>query len=432
MATVMDNQPYCLVLGGGGAKGVYHIGVWQALRELDIPVNAFIGNSIGAIVSAFLAQGAEQELLDIAHSINLNSLIKLSKNDSFSDEQTFQTHSIRHWQSAYKKIVEKRGLDTSPMRSMLESVIDEEKIRATNYDFGITTVNVTDFKPREIFVEEMEQGQLLNYIMASAAFPGFEQPKIEGKKYVDGGLYDNIPYSMAKRRGYRKIILVDISGMGFNRRPKTEGMHTVYIKNSIDMGNAFDFTPEFINDFWKLGYLDTHRAFASLTGYRYFLIPDQNIEQTWMSKNKATYEQERNKLKPIFPDEMKHDKRLLLKTLEVCANLLDIQRIEKYSYSSLKQAINLELEDTELQVENILIERNLNEETPPHKIIDAFAREVIQSKWFSENPYYYYLLTQRFQHNKAIEIAMTSLMKLKPELEVLNFYINNIRECNFP
>ena len=50
------NRGYCLVLAGGGAKGVYHLGVWKALRELGIEVDAFVGTSIGAVVAGLLAQ----------------------------------------------------------------------------------------------------------------------------------------------------------------------------------------------------------------------------------------------------------------------------------------------------------------------------------------------------------------------------------------
>uniref|UniRef100_UPI002A81C97F patatin-like phospholipase family protein n=1 Tax=Reinekea sp. TaxID=1970455 RepID=UPI002A81C97F len=82
----MRQQAYCLVLGGGGAKGVYHIGVWQALKEMAVPVDAFIGNSIGAVVAAFLAQGADEELLNIAGSINLSSLIQLNEGKALADE----------------------------------------------------------------------------------------------------------------------------------------------------------------------------------------------------------------------------------------------------------------------------------------------------------------------------------------------------------
>ena len=68
--TPQDSKTYCLVLSGGGAKGMYHIGVWRALQELEVPVNAFIGNSIGAIISAFLAQGLYKELEEIGTALD--------------------------------------------------------------------------------------------------------------------------------------------------------------------------------------------------------------------------------------------------------------------------------------------------------------------------------------------------------------------------
>ena len=51
-------QKTALVLGGGGSRGAYEIGVWQALRELGIPVNMVTGTSVGAINGAMIAQDA--------------------------------------------------------------------------------------------------------------------------------------------------------------------------------------------------------------------------------------------------------------------------------------------------------------------------------------------------------------------------------------
>ncbi|MDA3955463.1 patatin-like phospholipase family protein, partial [Oceanispirochaeta sp.] len=64
-----QKEKYCLVLSGGGAKGVYHLGAWKALSELGIEVDAFIGNSIGAIVAGFLAQGQTRALENIGDHI---------------------------------------------------------------------------------------------------------------------------------------------------------------------------------------------------------------------------------------------------------------------------------------------------------------------------------------------------------------------------
>ncbi|TCS41313.1 patatin-like phospholipase family protein [Reinekea marinisedimentorum] len=418
------DKPYCLVLGGGGAKGVYHIGVWQALQELQIPVNAFIGNSIGAIISAFLSQGAEEELLHIARSINIKSLIRLSKEEALTDEESMNRHPLKYWQAAYNNFVERKGLDTSPMRELLEGALNEEQIRNSGFDFGITTVNVSDFKPREVFIEDMEQGQLVNYVMASAAFPGFERPKIQGKQYVDGGLYDNVPYRMARRRGYRRIILVDISGIGFSRRPRTEGSQTVYIKNSIDMGNAFDFTPDFIHLFWQLGYLDAMRVFDELIGYEYFLTKNDALEKEFAGRQELRAQM--TPLLTLFPDAMRHDQRHLLKTLEVCGRMLRVERIKKYAYGELARAIDRAIDKTRSKANKFIAEHGLEAELPPLKLLDAFTQEVIQNKTLDENPYYYYFLAQKFPATKAVLLAQKYLLKATPELKILDFYMKNV------
>jgi len=421
---MITETPYCLVLGGGGAKGVYHIGVWQALQELNIPINAFIGNSIGAIVAAFLAQGAEDKLLEIAQSMNLNTLIRLSREEALTDEGSISRHPLKYWQAAYKNIVERKGLDTTPMRTLLEESLNEDKIRACGFDFGITTVNISDFKPREVFIENMEQNQLINYVMASAAFPGFEQPRIHGKKYMDGGLYDNVPYTMARRRGYRKIILVDISGIGFSRRPRTEGSQTIHIKNSVEMGNAFDFTPEFIQDFWQLGYLDTMRVFEQLIGYEYFLIANEDLEKTFA--NQSHFCSKVDQLANLFPNDMKHDKRHVLKILEVCSKLLKIKQIRKYSYTELAANIDDALNTIRAKANRFVTEHELEAEVAPLQLLDAFTQEMIQGKSLIENPYYYYFLTQKLPENKTAELARKYLLKAYPELKILELYISHM------
>jgi NTE family protein len=420
----MPQQAYCLVLGGGGAKGVYHIGVWQALKEMAVPVDAFIGNSIGAVVAAFLAQGADEELLNIAGSINLSSLIQLNEGKALADEGSLAQHSLSYWRDVYKNVVSRQGLDTRPMRSMLEQVIDEDTLRASGCDFGITTVNISDFKPREVFLEQMEPDQLINYVMASAAFPGFERPEIAGKKYLDGGLYDNVPYTMARRRGYRKIILVDVSGIGLHRRPRTEGSQTVYIKNSIDMGNAFDFDPTFIQRFLKLGYLDTLRAFGELIGYQYFFEPNDRLEQECTALLSADGLADRlQPLWPTLPTTMTHDRRQLLKLIEVCAELLDVDRIERYSYRALHQAILHQVTTTRASVETFLAHHRLAETTTAHRLLDGFLQDLIQSRKFADNPYYYHLLFGHFKPSKTLKVAATTLVKLYPTLALVDFYL---------
>ncbi len=257
---------YCLVLSGGGAKGVYHLGVWKALRELGVEVEAFIGTSIGAVIAGLLAQDCDDALDDLGDSIRVDSIIALPETFTEDGKIAIGRDSLTEAQELFRSLLENRGLDTSPLRKLLASRIDEAGIRASGKDLGIVTIDLSSFKPREMFVEEMEEGTVIDYLMASAAFPGFHQPVIEGKKYMDGGVFDNNPYGMARQRGYRRIIVSDISGLGWNRRPEIEGSLTVYIKNSINMGGVVDFARGFMKEFERLGYLDTMRTFGELKG----------------------------------------------------------------------------------------------------------------------------------------------------------------------
>ena len=52
-----------LALGGGGARGIAHLGVWQRLQELGIPIHCIAGTSIGAIAGAIIAAGRVDEAL---------------------------------------------------------------------------------------------------------------------------------------------------------------------------------------------------------------------------------------------------------------------------------------------------------------------------------------------------------------------------------
>ena len=231
-----DTEAFCLVLGGGGAKGVYHIGVWRALKKLGIHVDCFIGTSIGAVIAAFLAQGSDEILEQIGHIISLDNILDLPEDFIKNGELKFNLQSLRSLPDFFISVINNRGLDTKPFRQLIESNLDEKALRNSGKDFGVVTINVSDLKHQEVFIEDMEQGSVVDYLLASSAFPGFKNPKIEGKSFIDGGIYDNIPYAMARKRGYRRIIVSDLSGMGRTRKPDIAGCITVYIKNSIDMG----------------------------------------------------------------------------------------------------------------------------------------------------------------------------------------------------
>ncbi len=417
---------YCLVLSGGGAKGVYHIGAWRALRELGVPVVGFIGNSIGAIIAGFLAQGLDAELEEIGAGMGIYSVLKLPEDLVEDGDLKLDFDALPRLRELTRDFLSSKGLDTSPLRALVEAHIDEDKIRASGVDLGIVTVNMSDLAPREVFIEAMEPGSLPDYLMASAALPGFVQPVIKGKKYVDGGLYDNLPYAVARRRGYRHIIVVDISGVGINRRPEIAGSETIYIKNSIDMGGPLDFNRGFMDRFTLLGYLDTMRVFGRLEGYSYFIMPDDRAERSFRDMLASRDDgRARALLEPsssLFPARMRHDRRLLLKMLECAAITLDIERVRAYTYEELARAIAERIEVENARAGAIIASP---ESAPagaqgakggPKKLASIVLSAVRQAR-LTDCPYFYVRIARAPAVRKTGPLPEKALAALVPELE---------------
>jgi len=228
------------------------------------------------------------------------------------------------------------------MRDLLHEILDEEKIRKSGRDLAVVTFDLTSMKPREIFIEDMEQGQLLEYILASSAFPGFDRPVIRGKRHMDGGVYNNLPYDLATSRGYRNIIVADLSGIGVNRRINTRGTTTTYIKISMEIGGPLDFDRRTLERLRTLGYLDSLKAFGHLIGHDYFLDPEDSWEQAFaaflLEKLGTAYRKRIGRM-GVLPAALRHERRLLYPLLDSAASALRLERIKRYSYAELSEAI---------------------------------------------------------------------------------------------
>ncbi len=213
-----DEAPYCLVLSGGGAKGIYHVGVLKALHELHIPVGAYIGNSIGALIAGGMAMGDDSIIDTMGELFTLDQVLQLPEELVKDGKLKLNARNLSSFKEIYRSVIARKGLDTTPMKQMIDRYIKEDVLRASGIDFGIVTFNISSLKPTEIFLEDMPPGTVRDYILASAAFFGFEMPEIDGESYVDGGIYNNTPYQMARQRGYLRIIVVDITGSVSNGR----------------------------------------------------------------------------------------------------------------------------------------------------------------------------------------------------------------------
>lgn len=319
---------YALVLAGGGAKGIYQIGVWKALRELDICYDVVVGSSIGAINGALMAQNDWDSAFELWRTVTLEKILELPPHAGMKD--------------FFVGVIKNFGVSAAPLKQLLERHIDETKIRTSGIRYGLTTFNLSRLRQEELFIEEIPEGELIPYLLAATAFPGIKTQSIHGKRCIDGGIADNIPFQIVRDSGYKNIIVVDISGLGRNKIPDYEGVNLIYIKNSIDFGKfstlfgVFDFESEFLERFSRLGYLDTLKVFGRCFGIDYFIEEDEcALKAREKLQNIGLLEEYRR----LMPKNLRYYIKPEIAVADVLAKHFNFERIVLYRFEEISRLI---------------------------------------------------------------------------------------------
>ena len=147
---------YGLVLAGGGVRGAYQIGVWKALKELKIKVSAVSGVSIGAVNGALFVQGSKTKAERLWNKIAIDDIILLPK-EMENDENLFK---VKNLMKIAKEIYSNNGLDMSPLENLLNEIVDEDKIRNSEIDFGIATFSLSEKSENYYFIKDIPYGKL--------------------------------------------------------------------------------------------------------------------------------------------------------------------------------------------------------------------------------------------------------------------------------
>ncbi len=201
-------QKVGLVLSGGGAKGVVHIGALRALEENNIPIDYITGTSIGAIVGALYASGYSPD--EIEKLINNNELDKWIDGDVGNEYSYFynQQDPNASWQS-FRLSFDSSFKIKIPANIIIPYELDfgfmeyfSGASAAANYNFDSLMVPfrcvVADVSESKPFI--IKNGDLSQAVRASATFPFYFKPiKIDGKLMFDGGMYNNFPIDIMEQ-----------------------------------------------------------------------------------------------------------------------------------------------------------------------------------------------------------------------------------------
>lgn len=174
-----------LVLSGGAARGLAHLGVVKALYEHDIKIGCIAGTSAGSIAGAFLADGFDpEELLEI-----------------FLEKKIYEFLGITFGKMGLLKI---KGI-----KEVLEKNLNAKTFEDLKIPFFVACTNLNSGE-----IEYFSKGDLIEKVLASSSIPVLFAPvKINGSLYSDGGILDNLPVRPIKDK-CKKIIGVHVNYTG--------------------------------------------------------------------------------------------------------------------------------------------------------------------------------------------------------------------------
>lgn len=225
MSIFKKKKRWGLVLMGGGARGLAHIGVLDILQRNGLSPDVIAGTSMGAIIGGLYAAGfSPQKLKEMTRELSLDSFID-RPNLPFLPKRP---HSIIEFflLDAYRSRLQKRiGHDKADkMEENLRATAGEVNIEDLPIRFACNAVDLISGK--EIV---FETGKLYAALRATMSLPVvFEPVRMDDMLLVDGGVLNNVPVEAVRNMGAEKAILVDI------HRPLKE-VSTQEIKNTFQL-----------------------------------------------------------------------------------------------------------------------------------------------------------------------------------------------------
>lgn len=185
-----------LVLGGGGVKGMAHIGAWRALEDAGVEVAELVGTSIGALVGSVLAAGVPHtELVERARLLERKDIVGFNR-----------------WALLPNGIRQTSIFRDDPLMDYIRAALPVERFEDLEVALSMNAVDLETGEEVWFGAGGRTDVALAEAVYASSALPLFYPPaELGGRYYVDGGVADTLPVRRAAERGAEVIVAVDVS-----------------------------------------------------------------------------------------------------------------------------------------------------------------------------------------------------------------------------
>ncbi len=232
----VDTNGFALILGGGGARGIAHIGVIEMLEELGMRPDLIVGTSMGSVVGALYAAGkSAAEIKEIALGQSIFDMIVKTETPpaqlqgGWWDPAPHQLSlQVDRWPP-----LPNAGLSRGQgFESMIgENTSDALFLGGNDFDnlpipFRCTS---TDLLQNSLVIHD--HGSLPRAVKASSTIPMIFYPVPDGERQlVDGGFLDNLPVQVARRLGFDRAVLVDVSNVHLPDKEVPKDLYEMWVR----------------------------------------------------------------------------------------------------------------------------------------------------------------------------------------------------------
>ena len=300
-------KEYGLVLEGGGAKGAYQIGAWKALKEAGVKIKGVAGVSVGSLNGALICMDDLERAEEIWKNIDYSKVMAVSDETMKAlKNKDFKFLNLPELINGGLQIVKDGGFDITPLKNLIAEVVeDEERIRSSQRELYAVTYSVSDKKELAVDIRAQEPGSIKDMLLASAYFMAFKNEKLGGKRYMDGGGFNNVPINVLLDHGYKDIIVIRIYGWGFDKERVVkipDDVTVSHIAPRQDLGGILEFDKKLARRNMTMGYYDAKRFLYGLSGRVYYLDAP-NTEPYYFDKMMSEMELLKYYIKDVVTEE---------------------------------------------------------------------------------------------------------------------------------
>ncbi len=209
-------RSFTLVLGGGGMKGLAHVGVLAALEERDVLPNDIVGSSVGALVAAAWRSGlTPADLREVA--------LHLKRRDLFR---------VAHRDMAFKRMRSPALYRPEPLAHFIRGLLGDVTFDELDLPLLVNTVDINTGTQVFWGAPGLTDVLVADAVIASCSLPGYLPPhEIHGRFFVDGAAVANLPVDAAASRGRSLVVAVDVgSSTELKADLETAGFAAVYAR----------------------------------------------------------------------------------------------------------------------------------------------------------------------------------------------------------